>query len=195
MSDHRQGPVRSEAARKAILEATARLFLEKGYDHLTMEGIAAEAGVGKQTIYRWWPSRGALVAECLTSGGLTPDSLRPPTTGDLRTDLVSWLVAIFRFAEQPGGDALMRSLIAAAAENEEVGRLLRGILNVDSSLTERLQLAVDAGQLRDDAPLTEIGDALVGGVILRALGRSTAEPDAAERLVDVVLTGLVAPRS
>jgi len=65
----RSGPVRSEAARQAILEATARLLVERGYDHLTMEGIAATAGVGKQTVYRWWPSKGAVIAECLEGAG------------------------------------------------------------------------------------------------------------------------------
>ena len=61
----RRGPKRSEEARLAILHAAAARVVAHGYDHLTMEGVAADAKVGKQTIYRWWPSRSALVADCL----------------------------------------------------------------------------------------------------------------------------------
>ena len=57
MNEHRAGPVRSAAAREAILAATAKMFQEQGYDQLSIEGIAREAGVGKQTIYRWWGSK------------------------------------------------------------------------------------------------------------------------------------------
>ncbi|WP_022883464.1 TetR/AcrR family transcriptional regulator [Glaciibacter superstes] len=187
MSAHREGPVRSEAARVAVLEATARLFGVRGYDNLTMEGVAAEAGVSKQTIYRWWPSKGALVADCLLEGLLLPDRLTPPNTGDVHADFVAWLGEVFAVLEQPGGEGLIRSLIAAAAENADVGRRLHESLGAKSSVTARLQSAVEISQLRSDAPLDEMGEALVGAVILRALSRAPAEPGIAERLVSAVL--------
>lgn len=187
MSEHRQGPVRSEAARVAILEATARLFQDRGYDHLTMEGVAAEAGVGKQTIYRWWPSRAALVADCLLEGRLLADRFHFPNSGDLRGDLVVWLDNIFELMLQPAGQMLMRSLIAAATENADVGRRLYESLGTESSLVPRLRTAVAEFDLRADAAVEEIGEALVGAVILRALSRLPAEPGAAARLVDAVL--------
>jgi AcrR family transcriptional regulator len=188
MSDGRRGAVRSEAARRAILQATARLFAARGYDHLTIEGVAAEAGVGKQTIYRWWPSKGALVADCLLEGLLLPDRFSPPDTGDIRADLVTWLDEVLGLLGTPLGDALLRSLIAAAAENADVGRRLRESLGASSSLTERLEAAVAGSELRSDAPLVAIGDALVGALILRALSRAPVEPDAAGLLVDAVLS-------
>ena len=78
MTDRRGGAPRSEAARLAILRATARLFLEKGFGQLSIEGIAAEAGVGKQTIYRWGPTKSDLVAEALIEGMLMPERVVPP---------------------------------------------------------------------------------------------------------------------
>jgi AcrR family transcriptional regulator len=189
LTEHRAGPVRSESARLAILAATATLFSTRGYDHLTMEGIAAQAGVGKQTIYRWWGSKGALVAECLIEGMLLPERFSPPDTGDLRADLVAWLDLLIDAVEKLGGDAFLRSLIVAAAESDEVGRRLQEGLGVDEFLAARLRSAVDAGHLRSDAPFEEIGEALVGAVVLRTLGRRPSGDDRAERLVDAVLGG------
>lgn len=186
MSDHRQGPVRSEAARIAVLDATARLFATRGYDHMTMEGVAAEAGVSKQTIYRWWPSKGALVADCLLESRLLPNQLTLPDTGDVRADLTLWIATIFRVLDR-AGESLLRSLIAAAAENVEVGQRLHASLGMESSLTDRLRSAIDAGELRADAPLDEIGEALVGSLILRALSRQTVDEAGAARFVTAVL--------
>ena len=102
----------------AILRATANQFEKLGYDHVTMEGIAAEAKVGKQTIYRWWPSRSALIAECLVEGMLIPDWFVPADSGDLRADVTGWLTSILEYLQQPGNTTLLRSLVVAAAENE-----------------------------------------------------------------------------
>ncbi|TBN58384.1 TetR/AcrR family transcriptional regulator [Glaciihabitans arcticus] len=187
MTDHRQGPVRSEAARLAILEATARLFMSKGYDHLTMEGIAAEAGVGKQTIYRWWPSKGDVVADCLLDGLLLPDSLRPPETGDIRADLVDWITGIFHVLARPDGEGLLRSIIAAAAGNADVGRRIYSSLGATSSMADRIRKAIHEEGLAVDTPIEEVGEAIVGAVILRALSRSTIEEAGARRLVGALL--------
>ncbi|MDQ4110388.1 MAG: TetR/AcrR family transcriptional regulator, partial [Actinomycetota bacterium] len=77
----RRGAVRSEEARMAVLDATGRLFATQGYDHLTIEGIAAEAGVSKQTIYRWWSSKSAVVADAMIEDLLLPDQPVVPDTG------------------------------------------------------------------------------------------------------------------
>ena len=89
---HRQGPVSSEAARVAVLQATSKLFAERGYERLTMEGVASEAGVSKQTIYRWWPSKGAVIAECLLEGNLFTQPLRLPDTGDVRREIADFRI-------------------------------------------------------------------------------------------------------
>src|SRR5687768_4995339 len=56
---------RSEPARRAILAAALDQVAEVGYAKLSIEGIAGAAGVGKQTIYRWWPSKGAVLLDSL----------------------------------------------------------------------------------------------------------------------------------
>jgi AcrR family transcriptional regulator len=182
----RTGPVRSEAARLAILDATAALFAERGYDQLTIEGVAARAGVGKQTIYRWWGSKGALVAECLLEGRLIPDRLALPDTGDVRADMRAWLLTVFKvIAEQPG---LFLSLIAAAAEHQEVGVRLRDSLTGSTSISGRLDAAVGTSStVGHGGPTEHLAEALVGAVVLRALSRAPLGPRDADELLDAVL--------
>jgi AcrR family transcriptional regulator len=180
--------VRSEAARHAILDAAAQLMAERGYDHLTMEGIASRAGVGKQTIYRWWPSKGAVVAECLLEGKLLDERLALPDTGDIRRDLTEWIGEIFTHLESPQGELMLRSLIAAAAEHAEIGWRLRDGLSGSESVSGRLSRAIGtAPNLREGAPVEQLAEALIGAVLLRALSRAPIQPGDAERLLDAVL--------
>jgi AcrR family transcriptional regulator len=76
---------RSARAQAAILEATRELINKIGYDKMSIEGIAAAAGVGKQTIYRWWPSKAAVVLDMWAPE--VQQQLTFPNTGDLAADL------------------------------------------------------------------------------------------------------------
>ncbi|MCS5735233.1 TetR/AcrR family transcriptional regulator [Herbiconiux daphne] len=182
-NEHRNGPVRSAAARDAILEATARLFQSEGYDHLTIEGIAKEAGVGKQTIYRWWPTRGALIADCLSDGRLFAVDFAVPDTGDLVADVEQWLDTVIPILDAPGGGALLRSLVAAAAEDSAVGDHLSESLGVERHLSERLTAGIRDGQLAPGAPVDELGHAILGTIIVQVLSR---QDDATDRLRQLV---------
>ena len=79
---------RSERSRTAILTAALDLVEEAGYAKTSVEGIAARAGVGKQTIYRWWPSKGAVLLDALLALSEGDEGVEPlPDTGDLAADL------------------------------------------------------------------------------------------------------------
>ncbi len=184
----RSGPVRSEAARQAILQATADLLTQRGYDALTIEGIAARAEVGKQTIYRWWPSKGAVIAECLLEGKILPGRLLVPDTGDIRRDLSQWLTTVFALLGEEQGETLLRSLVAAAAENADTGRRLRDSLTGSGSVAGRLRSAIGTTpNLTPGTPVDELAEALSGAVILRALSREPLREADLERLLDAVL--------
>ena len=177
------GPVRSEAARLAILDAAVSLFTERGYDHLTMEGIARRAGVGKQTIYRWWPSKGDVIAEAILEGRLLGGRRELPDTGDARADLAAWLTDLFTLRASPDGEGLLRSLVAAAAGSAETGRRLRAEI-LAAPLSHRLSQAMGGvtGPRLDAA-----ADALLGAVILRALSREDFGQDDMLLLVDAIV--------
>src|SRR5688572_3560572 len=80
---------RNETSRRAILTAAFDLLQEVGYAKLSIEGVAARAGVGKQTIYRWWPSKGAVLFDAflMLSEGAEGEPPVLPDTGDLEADL------------------------------------------------------------------------------------------------------------
>lgn len=185
----RSGPVRSEAARRAILDAAVTLFAERGYDHLTIEGIARLAGVGKQTIYRWWPSKGDVIAEAILEGRLLGPQRDLPDTGDARADLAQWLSDLFVLRASADGEALLRSLVAAAAGSAETGRRLRAEI-LAAPLMGRLS---DATGGATGARLEAAADALVGAVILRALSREEFDAHDMRVLVDAVVGGLTPP--
>lgn len=76
---------RSERSRRATLQAALDLCTEKGYGRVTIEAIAARAGVSKKTIYRWWPSKGAVLLEAFTDALV--DATPFVDTGDIGADL------------------------------------------------------------------------------------------------------------
>ena len=138
----------------------------------------------KQTIYRWWPSKGALVAECLLEGMLLPERLVPPDTGDIRADLIAWLEEIFRVLESPTARACcVRSSPRPprtprwAAPRRQPGRACRSCRG--STPRTRHPESTRGGR--------EVVEALVGAVVLRALSRTPIEPGDAERLVSAVV--------
>lgn len=179
----RSGPIRSQAARSAILDAAAALFAEQGYDLLTIEGIARRAGVGKQTIYRWWPSKGDVLAEAILERRLLGAQRELPDTGDARADIATWLSDLFTLRASPDGEGLLRSLVAAAAGSSETGRRLRTEI-LAAPLMDRLAVAMGGAA---GARLEAAADALVGGVILRALSREDFGLDDMRILVDTVV--------
>lgn len=170
----------------SILRATASQFAQRGWEQLAIEPIATEAGVGKQTIYRWWPSKAALVAETLFEGLLMPEPFDLADTGDLDADLTAWLTTILDFAADPRTGELFRSLIAAAAGDEQIGLRLRDALGATSALQARLEKARAQGQLAADAPLRQIGDVLIGAVVLHLLVRAENTPGLPAKLAEAV---------
>ena len=122
-SDRRasRGPRRSEASRRAILTAAFELVGEIGYQRLTIEGIAARAGVGKQTIYRWWPSKGAVLFDAFLALSEDPDGDPAlPDTGDLAADIKLVLRATVAELVDPRYDRPMRALTAAMLDDPEL---------------------------------------------------------------------------
>lgn len=193
MAESRGGRVRSETARRSILDATRTLLAEQGYDRLTIDGIVAEAGVGKQTVYRWWPSKSAIVAECF-GGDLFVDA-SVPDTGDLRADLGAWLEALARYGSEPANSGLLRGLIAAAADSTDVADRLYAQLTagVETSLTRRLSTSTNTNGAWAVTRARPAAAALIGSFVYGILVNRPLNPQATAELADLVVRGLSSP--
>src|SRR5258706_6647901 len=106
-----RGRPRSEESRQAILKAATELLREHGLRRMSIEGVAERAGVAKKTIYRWWPSKGALALDAFynewaRAQGATPD------TGSLESDLRARTRAGVRVLAHIGLGPTLAALIA-----------------------------------------------------------------------------------
>ncbi|WP_328391883.1 TetR/AcrR family transcriptional regulator [Nocardia sp. NBC_00416] len=115
----RPGRKRSEDSRLAILTTAFELTAELGYPGLTIEGIASRSGVGKQTIYRWWPSKADVLLDALAAKA----DLYVPLDdhGSYATDLRAFLNATFVLGRDDAVAAALRSLMAHAQVDTEFG--------------------------------------------------------------------------
>jgi AcrR family transcriptional regulator len=165
---------RNQRARQAILTATADLLGEVGYSKLTVEAIAARAGVGKQTIYRWWPDKGAVLLEAYLALVGADQNLSFPDSGDLAADLRSVLKLMVDALADPVFERRYRALLAAIQDDPTLAaalreRLLRPWL---AATTQRLGTAQQAGQLRDGVDLDVAAELLYGPLYYRWLLRT-----------------------
>lgn len=196
MEARQRGRPRSTRAQHAILEAARDLLTSSGYEQLTMEAVAARAGVGKQTVYRWWPTKAAVVAEAVLAGYLVAETKPPANSGDIAVDLRDWLRGQFEWLAAPSTGALVRGLAAAAAGSATDAERLYEQLTGPSRqhLTERLTAGVRQGQLRPDADVEAAADAVAGTLLYRALVRRPATvPTDADRLLRILLIGMAQP--
>ncbi|MCX5205453.1 TetR/AcrR family transcriptional regulator [Streptomyces sp. NBC_00237] len=179
---------RSEQARQAVLEAADDLLVEKGFSGVTIEGIAARAGVAKQTVYRWWKTKTDILLDAFLQDAA--EALTPPDHGDLAQDLRAHLRQLALFLTRSDAGAVFKALIGHAQHDPAFAAALRSGYLDEQRRRDRLPLerAVERGQLALGLdPAAEI-DQLVGPVYHRVL--VTAEPvDQAftDRLVEAFL--------
>ncbi|MFB9889636.1 TetR/AcrR family transcriptional regulator [Planobispora takensis] len=186
---------RSQRSRRAVLEAARELVLEVGYAKLTIEAIAARAGVGKQTIYRWWRSKGAVVFDAflaLSRGG-EEEPIALPDTGDIEADLKTVMRATVAEFADPRFEAPIRALTTEIINDPDLAAQYREKLAgpVDEAKKARLRSARDAGQIAVDADLDLALELLYGPLHQRWLHRSgPLTPEYADALVDLTLKAL-----
>ncbi|MEV4434168.1 TetR/AcrR family transcriptional regulator [Streptomyces sp. NPDC049555] len=183
---------RSQRSRLAICEAALSLVAESGYDRLTVEGIAARAGVGKQTIYRWWPSKGAVLLDAFTET-MVAGEWALPDTGDLAADLKTVLRATVDEFADPRFHAPYRALYVAMADDAELaaGFTAKVLEPGARAYAERIRAAQRCGQADPGCDAQLAAEALLAPFAQRWLMRSQPLSHAfTDSLVDLVLAGL-----
>jgi AcrR family transcriptional regulator len=176
------GRRRNDAAREAILDATFRLLSAPKLEAMTIDAIAAEAGVGRQTIYRWWPSKGAVVADALArhAGVVVPER----DSGSFTADLAAFLIDSFGGLENEGYAERLRQIVAEAQHDEHVSRVLADFTAVRrAALRALLERGRATGELAADADLDMLVDMAYGVLYYRLLvGHAPLDETAARSL-------------
>jgi len=190
-TDHRGNRYgRSEQAREAVLHAADDLLVEHGFAGLTVEKIATRAGVAKQTIYRWWPSKVDILMEAF--GDDQARALTPADHGDLGADLRAHLAAMADFLTTSDAGAVYRALVGQAQHDPQLAANLRDGHLAAQHARDRLpfERAVARHDLPDNTDIDPLVERLVGAVHYRVL--VTGDPvsrDFTDALVDAFLSG------
>jgi AcrR family transcriptional regulator len=177
---------RNPNSHSAIIKAKLDLLERVRYSSLTIEAIAAEAGVGKATVYRWWPSKGALVAEAMTSMLVVED---PPELGDIRNDLIAAVeISIANYLRPPSG-VLVHALASDIADDPVLLESFRNsFIHPRRNVVARLlHKGIEDGRLPPSPDPDLVMDMWAGALFYRGLFKHVPlENDLAAQLVDGV---------
>tara|TARA_R110000787_G_scaffold44093_7_gene108007 strand:- start:26337 stop:26936 length:600 start_codon:yes stop_codon:yes gene_type:complete len=156
----RKGPTRSEESKAAILEATRVEMAEMGWRGFSVDSVAKRASASKQTIYRWWPSIGAMCVDAALA--LIPDS--PDGGRDPQERVTALIVPLEATARTGQGHAVLRVALLAAVDDKEAGEVWRAWIGRDIRQPLRMLLAELAGKkvIRRDFDLDEVLELLLG---------------------------------
>lgn len=180
------GRPRSTRAQQAILATALRLVRQEGFAALTIEKIAREAGVGKPTIYRWWPSKGAIVFDALQL--YAQEALPLPPEGLLEERLGTWLRALFAVLNEDTGD-IVRALMAEAQLDPDFAVFFREefILIRRQPLLLLLREGIERGELEPGADCELLADLIYGAMWYRLLARhASLDEQYAHDIVDML---------
>jgi AcrR family transcriptional regulator len=188
------GRPRSAEADLSILEAATAILAERGLAGMSMEEVAARAGVGKATVYRRWPSRGALALDAFMTEFRS--QLPFPDTGTLRGDLFVALRAWSRAVTRTRAGRMLAGLIAEAQRDPQLAMAWRE--RVFDPLRAQHKALVDRAAQRGEIPASTDADVVLdlvfGSAYHRLLhGHLPLTDRFARQVVDLVMDGLAAP--
>ncbi|HUO14229.1 MAG TPA: TetR/AcrR family transcriptional regulator [Verrucomicrobiae bacterium] len=184
------GRPRSEQARKAILSATLKILADSGFPELTIEDVADRASVGKTTVYRWWPNKGALIADAFSHS--TVRKLRFPDTGSVRSDMSQQMQQLIKVFRSRRG-RIVSAMIAAGQGDEEIITAFRDrfLMPRRREAYATLRRGILRGELSADLDLDLLLDSLYGPIYMRFLiHHDPLTSDFVDRLCSLVLSGI-----
>jgi AcrR family transcriptional regulator len=184
------GRPRSEEARQAILRTTLKLLGQNGFSEFKIEEVAEHAAVGKATVYRWWPNKGALIADAFASS--TTRNLRFPDTGSVYSDMSRQMRQLVKVFSSRRG-RIVSAILAAGQSDKDVIEAFRErfLWPRRREAYRTLRRGIARGEVRKDADLDLLLDSLYGPIYMRFLiQHDRLTPDFVEQLCALVLRGV-----
>lgn len=188
------GRPRSAEADRAILRAAVDLLADEGYGGVTMEGVAARAGVGKATVYRRWPCKSALVVDAVTA--CRESGVTPPNTGSARDDLLVFVRGFMHHLRTSDAARVMPALVAELSRNPDLAAEFReGFVQPRrAKVLDAVRRGVERGEVRAGVDPDLVADGVVALLLHRFLVTGMdLDDDLPERVVDVLWRGIAAP--
>lgn len=182
---------RSRRSHEAVLASAEALLAERGYASITIDQIAARAGVGKATIYRWWPSKAAIFMEVYTL--LAASAQHNVDTGSLALDLQKQVRGAFRLFRETVAGLALAGFVAEGQSNPEIATLLRESFanqrrEINAAIIRR---AISRGEVGDVS--AEVVSEMITGALYYAvlIGRSAFSDRQADEFVRTILHGIL----
>jgi AcrR family transcriptional regulator len=184
------GRPRSEQARQAILRTTLKILGKNGFSDFKIEEVAAHASVGKATVYRWWPNKGALIADAFASS--TTRKLRFPDTGSVYADMSQQMRQLIKVFRSRRG-RIVSAILAAGQSDKDLIEAFRerflGPRRREAYAT--LRRGIERGELRKGLDPDLLLDSLYGPIYMRFLiQHDRLTPEFVDRLCELVLDGV-----
>jgi AcrR family transcriptional regulator len=163
-------------------------------DKFTIEGVAARSGVSKMTIYKWWPTKGALALDGYAT--FAEPRIAFQDTGDVRADLIAEVEALIRLLTDTPAGVVIAGLVGAAQTDPILAQEMRNryFLPRRRMGIDALRRGQDRGELRDELDLEVVIDQIYGAIYNRLLtGVLPIDMTMATRLVDNIFLGIARP--
>lgn len=185
------GARRNPDSAGAILEAAEAVLVEAGYAGFSIEAVARRARAGKPTIYRWWPSKAALLLDVYQR----QKRVDVPDTGGLEEDLVGFLNNLFAHWRETASGSVFRSLIAEAQSDETAAAALAGYAQGRRGhIGQMIDRAKARGEIADDLDTALVADLVASYAWRHLLTNRLDEPEATIRkVVSYLMQGIAAP--
>ncbi|WP_440312630.1 TetR/AcrR family transcriptional regulator [Leucobacter chromiireducens] len=178
MADHPRplGRPRSEDARLAVLRAVDDMLVADGYAAMTMKGIAERAGVGRQTVYRWWSSKAEILLEASAADAARELTVEPGV--DAETEVAAFLRALAAFLTVSDAGLAYRALLGEAQHDQKVAELLRGTDVLGDAARAVIQRVQVEGAIPIESDPGALAAGLVGPLVFRILAEGWRADDA-----------------
>jgi AcrR family transcriptional regulator len=182
----RTGNQRNPVLHQAIIAAATEVLAKEGPTRFTIEAVAKLAGCGKPTIYRWWPSRPALLLEVYDQ--VVQKELSPPEGKDLAKDIADMMRQIWGIWRNDSLGALYRLILSEMMLDEEGARYLREVFIPRRQAFTALafEAAKDRGAIPPGTDVKFLLDVLYGYSIFRLIARQVDDDQVADRIAATI---------
>lgn len=187
--DNKKGRPRSDASKRAILDATRRLLNHTTVQKLSIEAIAKKAGVGKTTIYRWWPSKASVAMDAIFTQPGFQNVLPTPKTAE--EGIYAQLEKVVGQLNGKNGRIVAQIISEIQDDYEAVESFHKRFMQERCfQLAKLVDQGIKSGEFRSDIDIETTVDTLMGPIIFRLMSGLVMTEDYADKIIAAIMPGI-----